>query len=247
VNQSPTFHTDLVAALGALTEVPKTGKVNAGQRKYTYMTLPDLLAHVRETFTAYHMGVTQMLFTTDTGHMGVETVIRHVSGESLSSGVLMFDGSPNPQVVGSAVTYMKRYQLSALVGLAGDDDDDGGRAAQRAQEPRRAPEPRGDDYGTTRPVQRATQAATDPDPFAAPAADPITPAEMGDGVGRTHPASDKSIRMMWSLIRRTMSDEQARVWVGTVLNLPNPDWHTSDLTQAQVSAVIDRLKGATDA
>jgi hypothetical protein len=39
----------------------------------------------------------------------------------------------NPQAVGSALTYARRYALSAVLGLAiGEDDDDGHRAAKPA-------------------------------------------------------------------------------------------------------------------
>jgi hypothetical protein len=159
---------------------------------------------------------------------------------------------------------MKRYQLSALVGLAGDDDDDGGRAAQRPQEPRRSPQQQQAEYGQTRPAQRHQQTADEPDQWAQPRpdvdahtveaagrteppADPITPGELGDGVGRTRAASDKSIKMMWALLRRTgMTDAQTKLWVSTVLNLGDLDWHTSDLTQAQVSAIIQRLQGESE-
>jgi hypothetical protein len=113
-------------------------------------------------------------------------------------------------------------------------------------------------------VQRHQQTAEEPDQWAQPRpevdahtvevagrteppADPITPGELGDGVSRTRQASDKSVRMMWSLLRKTgMTDDQTKLWVGTVLNLGDLDWHTSDLTQAQVSAIIQRLQGESD-
>jgi hypothetical protein len=51
---------------------------------------------------------------------------------------------------------------------------------------------------------------------------------------------------MWALIRRTgMDADQVRTWVGNVLGI-DPDWHTENLTQFQVSAVIDRLKSTPE-
>jgi hypothetical protein len=49
--------------------------------------------------------------------------------------------------------------------------------------------------------------------------------------------------MMWAMLRKTgMDEDQIRGWVRAVLQLDSEDWHTNDLSQAQVSAVIDRLK-----
>jgi hypothetical protein len=222
----------LVAALASLAEVAKDGKVNAGQRRYSYMTLPNLLAEVRTKLAPHGLAVMQRLSTTDTGHHSIETVVLHSSGKSFSSGPLVFDGGANPQSVGSAVTYYKRYQLAAFVGLAGDDDDDGQRA-------------RGDQYGQTRPVQRAQGHPDDPanDPWQSPAPIPYA--------GRTDPgtpssrkgASEKSVKLMWKLLNDTgMPASEIRAWVAAVLPEVGGEWHTDDLSQAQVSDIIDRLK-----
>ena len=53
--------------------------------------------------------------------------LRHTSGES-DGGVYPLP-SGNPQQVGSALTYARRYILSAIVGVAAEEDDDG-RAAK---------------------------------------------------------------------------------------------------------------------
>jgi hypothetical protein len=43
---------------------------------------------------------------------------------------------PNdPQAVGSAITYAKRYALAGILGLNIDDDDDGNKAAEKPQDP----------------------------------------------------------------------------------------------------------------
>jgi hypothetical protein len=38
-----------------------------------------------------------------------------------------------------------------------------------------------------------------------------------------------------------MDEQQTRTWVANVLRI-DPDWHTDQLSQAQVSRLIDRLK-----
>lgn len=65
----------------------------------------------------------------------------HVSGES-EDGEYPLPSSGSPQQVGSAITYARRYVLSALVGVATSDDDDGQAAAQHDKPPARAPRAR---------------------------------------------------------------------------------------------------------
>jgi len=228
---SPTTANEaLVAALASLVDPVKDGHVNAGQRRYSFLTLGQLLTSVREAFAPHGLAVAQLLCTTDTGHASIETRILHSSGVALTSGPLYFDASRVPQEFGSQVTYLKRYQLGALVGITGDDDD--GAAA------------------STRPVvTRTQQKAADPDPYTRPLtqtpdARPVDPSERPDpgSPSTTNLASEKSKKMMWALLRGTgMDTDQTRLWMGSVLNRDG-DWHTDDLTQFEVSSIIDRLK-----
>jgi hypothetical protein len=58
----------------------------------------------------------------------VWTTILHVSGQYRTDGPLAFNGGSNPQQAGSAITYARRYALSALLGVLAEDDD--GESAQ---------------------------------------------------------------------------------------------------------------------
>lgn len=53
----------------------------------------------------------------------VTTILMHESGEFISS-TLCIKGDQNPQGIGSAITYSKRYSLCAMLGIVADDDDD---------------------------------------------------------------------------------------------------------------------------
>jgi hypothetical protein len=207
-------YADLVDALGALTEVPKTGKVAAGQRRYTFMTLPDLLGAVRPVFAAHHLAITQHVQNHDQG-ISVETRILHTSGHVFESPPLTLRCGQDPQAIGSAITYGRRYQLAALVGLAGGDDDDG------------------------------REAATPPDTRAGPPppdSRPAPPPDFTRGSIAPASASEKSRRAMWALLRETrMDNDSIRGWVSEVLSI-DTDWHTAALSQQQVSTIIERLK-----
>lgn len=58
------------------------------------------------------------------GGVEVETMLTHISGEWVTGTVLMPLVKLDPQSVGSAITYGRRYSLSAMVGIVSDDDDD---------------------------------------------------------------------------------------------------------------------------
>lgn len=66
----------------------------------------------------------------DSSRTGVQTTLFHESGEWMRTDVLWMPSERNTaQAVGSAITYAKRYQLSALFGISADEDDDGNEAS----------------------------------------------------------------------------------------------------------------------
>lgn len=57
--------------------------------------------------------------------MTVETVLLHISGEWMSSDTpIVCKSANNPQDLGSAITYARRYALQSFIGLPAVDDDD---------------------------------------------------------------------------------------------------------------------------
>ena len=69
--------------------------------------------------------------TVDDGKLWLYTTLMHESGQYIRSvyPVIALQ-NVSPQIMGSALTYAKRYSFSALVGIAGDEDDDGVLAAE---------------------------------------------------------------------------------------------------------------------
>lgn len=51
------------------------------------------------------------------------TLVMHTSGEYFQSVVKMFPKDNTAQAQGSAITYMRRYALTAILGIATEDDD----------------------------------------------------------------------------------------------------------------------------
>jgi hypothetical protein len=90
------------------------------------------LAGIRDTvippLTANGIAVVQTL---DAGMGGVSFVLTrllHTSGQWIE-GCCPIPAAPDMQKMGSAITYARRYSLSAICGIAADEDDDGNAAA----------------------------------------------------------------------------------------------------------------------
>jgi hypothetical protein len=67
----------------------------------------------------------------------------HESGEWFENTLTAKSDWPNPPAVGSAITYLRRYALQSLSGLAADDDDGAGATGRPGrQEPPKQIEPK---------------------------------------------------------------------------------------------------------
>jgi hypothetical protein len=94
-----------------------------------YATLASVVDAVKEPLAKHGLSYTQILHDAENA-VKVETIILHQSGEWLSCGVLSVPVSKNDaQGFGSALTYARRYSLSAAFGVAPEDDDGNGAAA----------------------------------------------------------------------------------------------------------------------
>ena len=94
---------------------------------YKYTSYDALVKHLRPLLTKHGISFIQMPVGHD-NQIGVRTVYMHTSGEWISSVVLspiVESRQMNVyQSVGSAITYFRRYSLSAFVGIASDEDND---------------------------------------------------------------------------------------------------------------------------
>ena len=60
---------------------------------------------------------------------GLTTILMHDTGEFISSFMELMPIKEEPQAQGSAITYARRYALSAILGLDTEADDDGNQAS----------------------------------------------------------------------------------------------------------------------
>ncbi len=119
--------TALVAAQASLS-LPKknkevTVKSDKGSYKFEYTTFDTIIEQVRGPLTKNDLWFVQTLNAANEGLATLTTMLLHKSGQWISSTVRV-PGSGRMQEFGSQLTYLKRYSLASMLGIASEEDDD---------------------------------------------------------------------------------------------------------------------------
>lgn len=101
-----------------------------------FVSLAAVLAAVRPVLAKHGIGLHQPASTAN-GMIQVQTVFLHASGEQVAFPPLAMPigEKTTAQQLGSTVTYLRRYSLTAALGIAGDEDDDGNADATVRSQP----------------------------------------------------------------------------------------------------------------
>jgi hypothetical protein len=121
LNEVPNFVTDETA--------------QAGKKTYKYLNLATILKTIKPVFEKHGLAFSQRVTFDNAGEARqvigtVETIIFD-SEEQMVACSYPFFVTGDPQQVGSAITYARRYSLYAVLGIFPDKDDDGAYAKQR--------------------------------------------------------------------------------------------------------------------
>lgn len=100
-----------------------------------YFGLGDLLSEIKPVFGHFGLAIIQIP-TTGEGRISIQTQVLHSSGHIFQFGELgIKTEGQNLQQTGSALSYLRRYALATIVGVASDldgGDDDGNLASKPA-------------------------------------------------------------------------------------------------------------------
>ncbi len=103
------------------------------------------LAAVRDAVQP-HLAANGLAFvqfpSADGNKVTVTGKLLHSSGEWMESSITGTARDGSPQALGSCITYLRRYQLSAMMGIAAEADDDGNAASRPAKKERTAAQER---------------------------------------------------------------------------------------------------------
>lgn len=121
LNEVPNFVTDETA--------------QAGKKTYKYLNLATILKTIKPVFEKHGLAFSQRVTFSNTGEARqvigtVETIIFDDKEQMVACSYPFFV-TGDPQQVGSAITYARRYSLYAVLGIFPDKDDDGAYAKQR--------------------------------------------------------------------------------------------------------------------
>src|SRR5262249_30595019 len=156
---------ELINPEKSLTATIRSGRPGEGERSFRYAPLSSGLDIVRKTLGQHEIATMQTTAVDQAGGLvSLTTTLAHASGEWIASDwpVCAIADMANPQRMGAALTYARRYALLTLVGIAGEDDLDApglcaGPPTTTARTELPFP-PRSDGNGRTRTAARAASA-----------------------------------------------------------------------------------------
>lgn len=121
-----------------LSEVPNFSTdetANAGSRTYKYLNLATLLKNIKPIFEKHGIAFSQKVTFDGTGDgrqiLGTVETIIFDENDQMTVCAYPFFVTGDPQQVGSAITYARRYSLTTILGIFPDKDDDGSYAKQK--------------------------------------------------------------------------------------------------------------------
>ena len=177
--------TALAAAQATFEPVPKnkTGKVRGKNKQtgseysydYRYADLADILKIILPKLSAQGIAVLQPLVRNDK-MLTLTTLLVHKSGQFFQSHGVRISETGDPQDFGSQLSYARRYDFCAMVGVSPDEDTDSRLATdnKRAETTKKDP-----------PKKPETPAAVDHHP--AQGTNAPRPGEKTTGMGRSVP------------------------------------------------------------
>lgn len=121
-----TQHAELYKALavaqGQIQAADASSEADMGTYKYKYADLAACLEVIRKPLSENGLCLIQIPSLNGTEVL-MQTVIGHESGQSISCTMSMQSEKGSPQAIGATMTYLRRYSLCSMLGVAQFDDD----------------------------------------------------------------------------------------------------------------------------
>jgi len=128
IDSSPTMSasigklaTDLAKAQGMIVGAIKDS--NNPYFKSKYADIASVWDACRKALSTNNLALVQTTNASEEGHIVIITTLMHTSGEWFRGYLPIKPTKSDPQALGSAITYGRRYALAAMVGVAQIDDD----------------------------------------------------------------------------------------------------------------------------
>lgn len=179
----------------------------------------------REPLAKNGLAVIQTTTPSVDGAVHVVSTLAHCSGEWIRGELAIKPVKADPQGIGSALTYARRYGLCSLVGIVADEDDDGEAAQGRSADQGQGAKAK--QSKTQEPAPRTQHKATE---------QPATKSD-GNGPQNSAAASESQIKAIWAITKGKGLD--AHQAAGSILGRTVES--LNDLSIQEASKVIDGL------
>jgi len=147
------LYTALLAAQRSMGPVKKDATNPAFRTKYA--TLQSVLETIEGPLSDNGLVLLQRFEPGEGGPVLITEIVHAETGDRISSTLPIVSKDPSdPQKLGGAITYARRFSLLALLGLSPEDDDGNAAAQPRQQAQSPAPRP----PAQHKPVERAQEA-----------------------------------------------------------------------------------------
>lgn len=209
---------------GAVRSVPKTSLNPFYKSKYA--DLDAIWEMCRKPLSDNMLCLIQTPLEVE-GKLYLETMLLHSTGEWLKAQLPINAQKSDPQSVGSAITYARRYAMSAMLGISTDEDDDANAATVRTTA---KPE------GKLEVHAKATVITEDPP------AQPKAPAKVPPAApnSTTEFATEAQRKAIFAKAKAGGNSEQElQDYIKTNFGVD----HTKNLTRTQASQLIEQLDG----
>lgn len=165
----------LAAAQGEMTSPDRNRTVRVRSKRtgteytFAYATLDNIMSLVRPALAKNGLAISQATVQVE-GKLRLLTQLAHASGQWFRSSIPIIlktdDGEePTMQVLGSGVTYARRYGISAMLNIASEEDDDGNAAsANEIKEDNYRPRPSAPVAPAPKPVEAPRETVDAPAP-----------------------------------------------------------------------------------
>ena len=179
---------------------------NGKNYTFMYVSLPSTIEHIRPVLYKHGFSHSQGVAMHENGYL-VTCVLGHASGQWGMSEVLIsfsscttYQGEAKIPVfdekrLGAMITYFRRYLLTSMVGICGDEDLDG------------IPDSDENVYNQpfqSKPIQKAVSGSIQPVPRPTPQPTPVSPQNWpsrANNVGQSH-LSEAQLKRLWAITKQ---------------------------------------------
>src|ERR1041384_7781223 len=115
------------ALLAAQSEMPAVERDQENPHfKSQFTSLDNLLSKARPVLNRHGLVLIQAP-DMEGEQLVLRTIVLHCSGEKMTFSAPLTPAKNDPQGQGAAITYMRRYSAAAVLAIADQEDDDGGK------------------------------------------------------------------------------------------------------------------------